>query len=130
MAPIIEAGTEDFWVRRMEGRILGDLCIPEQDGEYETGDTIVISDVRFQNEYDWIVANGGCMIHIVRPGVNGSVGIPGHKSEGTIIRNAPEITFTLDNNGTIEELFTKTDSIMTLITSHQERLKQNLIDTL
>jgi hypothetical protein len=49
----VEMGT-NFWIHRLEGQLNGDLYTYEE-GEYCDGDTVVIPDVRFQNEYDWIM---------------------------------------------------------------------------
>lgn len=61
---------DDFWVRRLE-----------IEAEYYTASGVVVKDVRFQNEADWIWSKGGTIIHIFRPGHVGAVGIPDHQSE-------------------------------------------------
>jgi hypothetical protein len=78
----VDMGT-NFWIHRLEGQLNGDLYT-EGEGEYEDGDTVVIPDVRFQNEYDWVIENGGIVIHVVREDVK-EVGIPGHSSEAMSI---------------------------------------------
>lgn len=92
----------DFWIRRMAGRVNNDL-LPEDVGAYDEQDTVVIPDVRFQNEYDWIIANDGHIIHLTRPDIS-QVGIPGHSSESDINLHNLERTFTCDNDGTIAQL--------------------------
>lgn len=44
----------------------------------------VITDVRSQIEAEWIAENNGMLIHLTRPGCNGTVGIPNHASEAGI----------------------------------------------
>jgi hypothetical protein len=98
----------NFWITRMYGILIGELdSLP-----YTDEDTVVISDVRFQNEYDWIIANKGIIIHLTRPGHEGKVGIPGHQSEAGINITTPERTFHLENNSTLDDLYAKADVIV------------------
>lgn len=107
---IPSAGTE-FWIKRLALR-LNNLYIPEGVGEYEEGDTVVITDVRFQNEYDWIIENGGSIIHLTRPAITGTVGILNHPSEQTILLHKPERTYPCENNGTLQDLHRKIANII------------------
>lgn len=63
----------DFWISRMQYEI----------DKYHRNHTthVIISDVRFQEEYNWILANSGVIIYITRPGADGKVGIENHSSE-------------------------------------------------
>jgi len=99
---------QDFWVYRMAHCLNG---LGEQ-VEYDADDVVVISDVRFQNEYDWIVAQGGIIIHLTRHGADGIVGISGHPSEAGISFTAPDNTYQLINNGTLEELYEEVDRVI------------------
>jgi hypothetical protein len=45
---------QDFWVRHMSARM-----------RHANKDKVVISDVRFPNEADWVRDNGGVLIRIV-----------------------------------------------------------------
>jgi hypothetical protein len=103
--------SDDFWIYRAKLRLMN-LYVPEDEGEFEDGDTVVISDVRFQNEYDWIIANDGVIIHLTRPSADGTVGIPGHASESDINLHDKERTFTCVNEGTIPELHRKIANII------------------
>jgi len=91
------------WVNLLEARLTGISALPPDEGLYTAGDTVIIADVRFQDEYDWIQNNGGVIIHIKRPGFNGAVGIPGHASENGIHRMHGQV-FSFINDGTPEEL--------------------------
>jgi len=106
----------DFWIKRLCGHINGNLHHYDDCGQLtgaiEAGDTIVIPDVRFQNEYDWILANGGIVIQLIRPGADGNVGIAGHASEMGYTAIDNERNFICVNDGTIEELYAKIDAIM------------------
>lgn len=104
-------GYDHFWIQRLEGRLTGALIPPESEGYYEPGDTIGISDVRFQDEADWILENGGWIIHIVRPTFEGAVGIPGHLSEaGITIPSTGGNYWIIHNDSTLEAFHTNLDS--------------------
>jgi hypothetical protein len=96
----------DFWIHRASLR-LNNQYVPVDEGEFESGDTVVIPDVRFQNEYDWIIRNKGIIIHLTRAGADGTVGIPGHASETKLNMHCKERTYQCENNGTISELHRK-----------------------
>lgn len=78
----------DFWVQRMAYLLAGDIQT-EGGANYDEDDTIVIPDLRFQNEYDWLVSQNAVIIHLTRPNASDTVGIPGHASE---------LGFALDTN--------------------------------
>lgn len=108
----------NFWIKRLEGRLTGALN-EYQYNPYEAGDCVIISDVRFQNEYDWIIANEGIVIHVTRPGFTGNVGIANHASEAGIANfHTPEATFYVANDGTLDDLYEKVDVI---VEHHLER---------
>lgn len=73
-------------------------------------DRIVISDVRFQNELEYVRKRKGVVIWVDRArtdlGKNAT-----HASEGLTSGN-PLINWTIDNNGTIEEFHARIDSLM------------------
>ena len=105
----------DHWIRVLTNRLNNEYLTPE-DGAYEVGDTVVISDVRFQNEYDWIIENQGVIIHLTRPGADGNIGIPGHASEQKLKLHNAERTYSCVNDGTISQLHQKIASLMVAIT--------------
>jgi dephospho-CoA kinase len=77
---------------------------------------VVISDVRFQNEADWVRSTGGIVIRIVRPEI-----IPmEHESE----LNQSEVyaDYIVVNDSTIEELHNK---IIEIVKSHDQALSSN-----
>lgn len=92
---------QSFWVARLCGKINGEIT----EVIYEAGETIVITDVRFRNEAEFILDNGGMLIILDRPGADGNVGIAGHQSE--LGFDPPEHTeiFYITNDGTLEELY-------------------------
>lgn len=73
--------TYSHWIRLLEMRLTGVSHPPEGEGYYSSGDTIIIPDVRFQDEAEWIQQNRGIILRITRKGFEGSVGILGHASE-------------------------------------------------
>jgi len=98
----------DFWIHRLIMTLRGE----DDSAEYDSDDVVVISDVRFQNEYDWIIAQGGIIIHLTRPGADGTVGIPGHASEAGIDFHASHQTYHLINDSTLEELYAQVNDVL------------------
>jgi hypothetical protein len=80
----------DFWINRMETAVRKAQA---------TGDSrIVITDVRFQNEADFVRDAGGKMIEVRRPGLAPS----SHVSDTRI-----ECDFTIYNDSSLDDLFRK-----------------------
>jgi hypothetical protein len=104
---------ESFWIARLNQRITN-AYIPEGAGEYDDDDTIVIPDVRFQDEYDWVINKGGIIIHLIRPEYTGNVGIQNHPSESPINLHNQERTYVCLNDSTIQELYKRISTILTL----------------
>lgn len=91
----------DFWIRSLE-KDLSSL--------YKNYQCVVVEDVRFQNELDWVLSKGGTILHVGREGCNGEVGIPGHASEAELDYSearSKEVYQVLYNDGTLEELYAK-----------------------
>ncbi len=66
---------------------------------------IVVTDVRYANECEWIERNGGRVIRIVRPGIGP---VCDEEQESILqILSAGFVSATVDNNGTPEELARK-----------------------
>lgn len=77
---------------------------------------MIITDVRLQNEIDFVLANEGVLIHLTRPGYDGNVGIPGHETE-VIARELGKTIFMegvihVDNSGTLGDLQTKAKEVI------------------
>lgn len=75
---------------------------------------IIIPDVRFKNEVDWVYSQGGTILHVKRPGADGKVGIPQHISESTLTLKG-ENTYVILNDGSLKELEKKVTSIFNRI---------------
>ena len=100
---------QDFWVRRMEYEI--------QELVDWQKTLIVIPDVRFQNEADWVFSKNGHIIHIQRDGADGNVGITNHSSEaGFTVSPTYERRFhVVHNNGSLENLYSQLLPIYRLV---------------
>lgn len=69
---------------------------------------LVISDVRFHNEADMILRNGGTLLHVIR---DEAESINNHVSEQFSWDDYP-MRITVDNNGTLPLLYSRIDRIM------------------
>ena len=95
---------KDFWIKRLYQTLIGE-------SEFEfggfTNQTVFISDVRFQNEVDFITANNGNLVEIIRPslqGENNVVGIPNHESEKMNLIYPYDSPYTVLNDQGLPEL--------------------------
>lgn len=70
-------------------------------------DRIVIPDVRFRNELQWINAQGGVVIHLSRPT---APGVRHHLSELQL--DGVPMWAHLDNTGTVQQLHTQLDALL------------------
>jgi len=72
----------------------------------------VVTDMRFPNEIGFFESNASddefMSIKVVRPGCKGNVGLQGHASEAYDL----DAKITIDNVGTIEELYNKVDKVL------------------
>ena len=111
---LIPASQSDFWIRRLHGLLTQTQFISETEGAYCEGDTIVIGDVRFENEADYIFQNNGIIIHLTRPQATDTVGIPNHASEQPIFID-PKYRrnyYVVNNAGTFDSLEETIDRII------------------
>jgi hypothetical protein len=81
----------DFWLKIAESRIA-------LFKSYESKG-VVISDVRFPNEAEWVKAQGGIIWKIIRPGVEP---VLAHASEALI--DTLPYDYVIDNRGSIDDL--------------------------
>lgn len=68
---------------------------------------VVISDVRFDNEAEFIKRNNGVIIHVER---ENAAAVNQHVSEAGI--DPQHIDFYINNNGTLEQLYDRVDEIL------------------
>ena len=85
-----------FWVRALEDRL--DSAVDLREHIH----ILVIPDVRFEDEADWVRARGGLMVHVVRPGADGKVGEQNHSSEAGVKIAPGDVR--IFNDGAKEEL--------------------------
>lgn len=103
----------DFWLllaqRRVEAR--RNLGVPG----------VVISDVRFDNEADWVRAEGGLIIHMEGPARSGmAVDGEGHASERGIKRQLNDVV--VSNIGSLDFLYRQLDTVMEMLSNDQRFL--------
>lgn len=71
------------------------------------GAGLVITDLRFENEAAWVRAQGGTVVHVVRPSVTP---VETHTSENGIIPALPD-EFVI-NNGSIDDLYIEVSKLI------------------
>lgn len=86
----------DLWIRAFNAAL---AKVPE-------GVPVVVDDCRFPNEADAIVAAGGVLVRVVRPGAG--AGAAGHSSEG---QQLPAVE-TIDNTGPVAMLLANVDCVV------------------
>ena len=77
---------ENCWIEKIEGEVLDNLG---------SGKTVFITDVRFENEMNWIQKIGGKGIHITRPGTE-----PANNDERTndpILKSKADLSVTCED---------------------------------
>jgi hypothetical protein len=96
---------KDFWIRRFAM-------------SHSEHQNIVISDLRFQNEAEYILSQGGYIIHLTRPGCDGNIGIANHESENSLqLSQLPnqERIFHYENVGTKDQMYDYFDQLFSQI---------------
>jgi hypothetical protein len=104
---------QDIWIKRAEFewfKVQRHIDHYNQDTFGDKMNGMVITDVRFENEADFIRDNDGTLIHVKRPGADGVVGVNKHKSENGVMINPDDIV--INNNGTLEDLETIVDELI------------------
>lgn len=105
------------WIRLLASRLTGLSAPPQGQGFYEPGDTVIIPDVRFQDEANWIWENGGIVVHLIRDGCEGNVGIQGHASEAGIdFTRIPSKNYLIYNNSTLGDLYETVENMVQFYT--------------
>ncbi|WP_043309539.1 deoxynucleotide monophosphate kinase [Pseudomonas sp. ML96] len=75
---------------------------------------VVIRDVRFDNEAEWVRSKGGVILHITRPDADE---VAHHSSESGVRRCASD--FALVNDGTLNDLYDELDRFISAL--HRQR---------
>lgn len=101
-------GTE--WGRNLINTDLWLMIAGEKAKEYLTwGYDVLITDVRFENEANWVRTNGGVIWHVLRDGVQGAGTESKHASESGIVFVSGDIR--IDNNYALEDLYERLDDL-------------------
>lgn len=83
---------------------------------YLSGGNLVIDDLRFLNEFEFLAGNKALMVKIVRPGLPPpDGGVAGHASESGIPDNS--FHYFLCNDTTVESLLSRTEQLLKVVTS-------------
>lgn len=99
----------DLWVLLME-RSLRKIA------QWQDVPGIVIADVRFENEAHFIREHGGVVVHIFRPDTPVDSNAPHISERGVDFHPAD---FTLDNTGSLPELYRRTEELVALIRGYR-----------
>jgi len=99
-------------IRECLPKLVPDYLVQDQTWVWSLGQTlqshsdrdVVVSDVRFRNEVEWLKAKGGQIWWIERPDLTDSI-FRKHKSENDISMGDADMVFV--NNSTIDNLFQK-----------------------
>ena len=102
-------GTE--WGRE---QLRGDLWIKRAEMVYRNVGNLIISDVRFENEAEFIFREGGYLIQIDRPNQK-NIELNTHVSEAGVYHMLRPEDFVLINDGSIPELRESVNQIMSQI---------------
>lgn len=87
----------------------GDDLVVSGRGAYKA-QGMIISDVRFDSEADWIKRRGGVIVEITKPSYNVAAGADGHPSEAGI--NHAYIDITVANDRDLHHLYSVLDALM------------------
>jgi len=90
----------NIWVEKMHEQLLHEKTFEESKNK-DVDTIIIIDDLRFNNEAEFIIKWKGIIINITRPGYDGDA----HVSEIGILDEY--VDYTINNDGTIEELKNK-----------------------
>lgn len=97
---------DDFWIRMAEKLT-------------QTQENIIISDVRFPNEVDFILKNGGTWIRVIRPDQQ-LIGATGHVSENAISEELFQKAKVVYNSGSMDHLEAEARKIIYTITPYDD----------
>ncbi|RMG24170.1 MAG: hypothetical protein D6732_24030 [Methanobacteriota archaeon] len=107
---------EDFWIRRLVKEI-------QSQGIDNNADFILITDVRFDNEADFIRENGGRIVFLRREGVLQGQSANHASEAGVVLRDGD---FVINNNSSLDALKKSTTNIGSLFAeykrTHDEKL--------
>lgn len=83
---------------------------------------VVVSDIRFENEFKRIHEVGGAVMRVIRPDTDGkaaTIGISGHASEAQDF-DLSNFDFVLNNDRTLQDLYSSVDTYMLIFKNQHE----------
>lgn len=95
----------EFWINRLADRVVN------LGAAGHLPDVLIISDVRMQNEADWVLARRGLLVRVVRPGI---ADVRAHQSEDGIHGDRIELV----NDGDMQQLRTKCQALCNVVLGH------------
>jgi len=106
---------EDIWMRHVEKRL-------NDDNTDNVG--IVLADIRYANEAEWVKAHGGKVLFVYRSSENrGYIANSNHPAEQGL--NELLADHTINNNGTVKLLFQNIDWFMNSVFLEEEKKYEN-----
>lgn len=78
-------------------------------------DIVIIDDLRFQSEHDWVVGRGGVAVEVSRPGANLKGAVGQHISEHDL--EGQRFQYQILNDGTLAQLHARADAIFRAVVS-------------
>lgn len=90
---------DDFWVKRWLMTF----------SSIRSTDSVVVPDVRFENEANLIRGLGGVIVHVIRPGLSVSADAAAHNSEAGIQLHERDVI--INNMGTLDQLYAHADRL-------------------
>ena len=110
---------KNFWVKTLERKYINFIVSQQQNtNKTKTNQiNVVVTDVRFQNEIDFIHKYGGKVIKIYRESINDK---STHIAENGI-DDIKDYDFLINNNGTIEDLHNNIEKIMIAISVNKSK---------
>lgn len=97
---------EDHWIKTLEHRISSESGFPLHMQD------IVVPDIRFDNEAEWVNRNGGAIIRVSRTGTTKTQHI---SSRGI---HPVYVSYHIENDGTKENLAEKVEEVMSDLRQH------------
>lgn len=100
-------GTEAGWM--IHGKRLWIDRVEERLHALPAGVPLVITDVRFPEEEEWLRGNQGWIVEVVRPG---NLGATGANAQHSSVTSEVLADLRIVNDGSLEELYYKVDHLM------------------
>lgn len=107
---------EDVWINLVEKRwneVKGGNTYTTKGRGRTLNEGMILSDVRFDSEAEWIKGNGGVVVQLTRPTLATGTPEVTHASEQGVSRSLIDVH--IDNSGTVEYLHTQLSSLVEVL---------------